>query len=87
MAMFVGCAFSIPAQADTLDLQTAPASLIKTCQVVKTVTASSKSKVWIPTKGGKKYHKNKKCSNMNKPKKVTLKYAKSHGFKACKRCY
>lgn len=43
--------------------------------------------VWIPTKGGKKYHCDPDCSNMIDPEKVTESYAISQGFDACKRCY
>lgn len=55
---------------------------------VKTLKSSSGgTKVWIPTKGGTKYHKSSSCSNMIKPSKVTISKAKSLGFSACKRCY
>lgn len=43
--------------------------------------------VWIPTKGGTKYHRNEDCSNMNGPIQVTKSEAISQGFDACKRCY
>lgn len=43
--------------------------------------------VWIPTKGGKKYHSRPSCSNMIDPEQVTLDDAKAQGFTACKRCY
>ena len=42
--------------------------------------------VWIP-KSGAKYHQNSWCSNMKNPREVTLKYAKKHGYTACKRCH
>lgn len=50
-------------------------------------TRSSSGMVWIPAKGGKKYHSNSSCSNMNQPQEVTLDEAESRGFTACKKCY
>ena len=43
--------------------------------------------VWIPTKGGKKYHTHAGCSNMEDPEHVTQSEAESRGFTPCKRCY
>ena len=43
--------------------------------------------VWIPTNGGKKYHKSASCSNMKNPEEVTKSEAESRGFDPCKRCY
>ena len=43
--------------------------------------------VWIPTKGGTKYHSRSSCSNMNDPDHVTLSEAQRRGFDACKKCY
>ena len=43
--------------------------------------------VWIPTNGGKKYHKSASCSNMKNPEEVTKSEAESRGFEPCKRCY
>ena len=43
--------------------------------------------VWIPTKGGKKYHKTSTCSGMNGPIQVTVSEAESKGFTPCKKCY
>ena len=53
----------------------------------KTVAATKPTvtMVWISSKG-KKYHTNSTCSNMKKPKKVKLSYAKKHKYKPCKRC-
>ena len=48
---------------------------------------SSEQMVWIPTKGGTKYHSNSACSNMNGPIYVTISEAKRKGFTACKKCY
>lgn len=48
---------------------------------------SSSSMVWIPTRGGKKYHAHSGCSNMKDPEKVSLSKAKRLGFTACKKCY
>ena len=43
--------------------------------------------VWIPTKGGKKYHSNKSCSGMDSPDHVTKSQAEQQGFTPCKKCY
>lgn len=43
--------------------------------------------VWIPTKGGKKYHSSSTCSGMEEPDHVTLTKAKELGFTACKKCH
>ena len=43
--------------------------------------------VWIPTKGGTKYHSNSECSNMENPEYVTQSEAESRGYTACKKCY
>ena len=44
--------------------------------------------VWIPTKGGTKYHSNSSCSGMIDPLQVTISEAARRGFNsACKKCY
>ena len=43
--------------------------------------------VWIPTKGGIKYHTHADCSNMDGPIQVTQSEAEAQGFTKCKRCY
>ncbi len=43
--------------------------------------------VWIPTKGGTKYHNRATCSNMHDPDQVTENKAIQLGFTACKKCY
>lgn len=43
--------------------------------------------VWIPTNGGKKYHKNASCSNMKDPEAVTQTTAEARGFEPCKKCF
>ncbi len=43
--------------------------------------------VWIPTKGGKKYHAYSGCSGMKDPNYVTRQEASNRGFDACKKCY
>lgn len=48
---------------------------------------SQEEMVWIPTKGGTKYHSRSNCSNMIDPDYVTKDYAISQGFEACKRCH
>ena len=48
---------------------------------------TSEVMVWIPTKGGTKYHTYAGCSNMDDPIYVTLSEAEAQGFTACKRCH
>lgn len=43
--------------------------------------------VWIPTKGGKKYHSKASCSNMIDPQQVTQEYAEANNFTPCKKCH
>lgn len=42
-------------------------------------------KVYIE-EGGKRYHRDEKCSGMKKPKYVTLEYARKKGYTECKKC-
>lgn len=48
---------------------------------------TTETMVWIPTRGGEKYHSRKSCSNMDNPDYVTQSYAESMGFTPCKRCH
>ena len=43
--------------------------------------------VWIPTKGGTKYHSYAGCSGMKSPDQVTQSQAESLGFSPCKKCH
>lgn len=43
--------------------------------------------VWIPTKGGTKYHIKSTCSGMENPEYVTKSEAISRGFGPCGKCY
>lgn len=43
--------------------------------------------VWIPTKGGKRYHCVSDCSGMEDPRYVTISEAIEEGFTPCGRCY
>lgn len=43
--------------------------------------------VWVPTKGGKKYHSKSSCSSMDNPMQVTIEHAEANGYTPCKRCY
>lgn len=42
--------------------------------------------VWVPVKGGIKFHDNPDCSGMIEPRPTTLQDALDMGFTACKRC-
>lgn len=42
--------------------------------------------VWIP-KSGSKYHSRSSCSNMKNPAEVSISYALSKGYTACKKCF
>lgn len=48
--------------------------------------SSSRDKVWIPTKGGTKYHVAESSCNMVGPIQVTESEAINQGFGRCKRC-
>ncbi len=43
--------------------------------------------VWVPTNGGKKYHRKSSCSKMIDPMQVTVETAVANGFTPCKKCY
>lgn len=43
--------------------------------------------VWVPTKGGTKYHNKATCSGMKDPKQVTVEHAEANGYTPCKKCY
>lgn len=48
---------------------------------------TSSDTVWIPTHGGKKYHRRSTCSGMEDPEKTTKEDALRRGFEPCQRCY
>ena len=52
-----------------------------------TVSASSETLVWVPTRGGSRYHDNADCSGMIDPLQVTIQDAKTTGFTPCGRCH
>ena len=43
--------------------------------------------VWVPTKGGTKYHTSPLCSNMIDPIQVSIETALANGYTPCKRCH
>ena len=43
--------------------------------------------VWVPTKGGTKYHTGPGCSNMKDPVQVSIDTATANGYTPCKRCH
>lgn len=43
--------------------------------------------VWVPVKGGKKYHKKSTCSGMEDPVYVNVPHAEELGYTACKKCF
>ena len=58
--------------------------------IVKTENNESSTgerNVWIPTRGGTKYHSESSCSNMIDPERVPLSTAQNRGFTACGKCY
>lgn len=56
-------------------------------ETIRTPAQSTATMVWIPTRGGTKYHRSASCSNMIDPEQVTQEEAQQRGFTACKRCY
>ncbi len=80
----------------TISVVTADGSKKATCKItVKNyytvegagVHLASTDYVWIPVKGGTKFHMGPDCSNMDKPQKVTVKKAVEKGYSACKKCF
>ncbi len=49
--------------------------------------SSSEPLVWIPTRGGVKYHKKETCSGMKDPLLETKSEAIRQGFTPCQKCY
>lgn len=43
--------------------------------------------VWIPTRGGIRYHTDASCSDMDGPVEVTVTEAEAQGFTPCAKCY
>lgn len=43
--------------------------------------------VWVPNKGGTKYHNRESCSNMSNPSHIPIEDAKKRGYEPCKKCY
>lgn len=54
---------------------------------IATSAESQEEMVWIPTKGGTKYHTKASCSNMIDPEQVTQAEAESRNFTPCKKCH
>ena len=74
------------ASAGTVQAAQSPAQPAAAAQTISTKKKTGEQ-VWIPTHGGKKYHKKSSCSGMKDPEKVLLSTAKERGFTACKKCY
>ena len=64
----------------------APEPAAKPKEQAKQRSSGSGQLVWIPNTG-KRYHSNKKCSNMKNPTQVTIEEAVRLGFTPCKKCY
>ena len=54
---------------------------------VPTQSETTGDLVWVPVNGGKKYHRNSSCSNMENPMQVSRETAEANGYDPCKRCY
>lgn len=50
------------------------------------ISSVSEKMVWIPVKGGRKYHSYADCSQMHTPVRITEEEAVSAGFEACMKC-
>lgn len=66
---------------------TTEATTEETTEATTQSTEPTEEMVWIPTGGGRKYHRKESCSNMINPSHVPLSKAVAKGFTACKRCY
>lgn len=75
---------TVPVTEPTTEATTEPKPLV---QATSEATEPREEMVWIPTKGGKKYHSRSTCSNMDNPREVTISQAKAKGFTPCKRCH
>ena len=56
-------------------------------QAVPPAAMENDTLVWIPTRGGVKYHTHAGCSDMIDPLEVSVSTAISGGFDPCKKCY
>ena len=52
----------------------------------KSTNKENEIKVWISNTGAK-YHSKESCSNMKKPRQVTIAEAELKGYKPCQKCY
>ncbi|MBE6791051.1 MAG: hypothetical protein E7535_07680 [Ruminococcaceae bacterium] len=50
------------------------------------ISSVSEKMVWIPVKGGRKYHSYADCSQMHTPVRITEEEAVAAGFDACMKC-
>lgn len=73
----------------TITKQTTTTKRTTTTKITTTTkkTSAGEVLVWIPTKGGKKYHSSSTCSNMDSPIQVTKEEAIAQDFEPCKKCY
>ena len=55
--------------------------------IVPTTSDTEGNLVWVPQKGGTKYHTKSTCSNMDNPIQITREHAEANGYTACKKCY
>lgn len=55
--------------------------------VVKTVKKNNITSYVYITRYGKKYHRRSNCGRSKYVSKVSLKYARNHGYSPCKKCY
>jgi hypothetical protein len=77
LVFFLGSVAFYPTSTQTAT-KTAEPTLEPTPEPVETM-------VWIPTKGGTKYHSSSACSGMNGPEQVTVTMAEARGFSKCKK--
>lgn len=76
-----------PKASEATEAPETPASAASASVTVPDAPAMGDNLVWVPTNGGKKYHKNSTCSKMNEPMQVTVETATANGYTPCKRCY
>ncbi len=76
-------------QSDVSDIHTAADAAIVSSQKISSAVSPQAVQefVWVPTNGGKKYHKTQNCSSMKNPAKMTISDAQVSGFTPCKRCF
>ena len=74
-------------QAEATDTPTTENSTENSDEEYEEVPEGSEMSVWVPTNGGKKYHRTAYCSGMKDPIQISESEAIAQDYTPCKRCY